>query len=85
MSAIAGIFDRKGLAPGKYSVQVVAKGFAIFKNDDVEIAADKVQQLKVTLEIEQQQEKVVVSDEAPTVDVNPANNAVIAIWLASTR
>ena len=70
-----GVFDRKGLAPGKYSVQIIAKGFAIFKNDDVEIAADKVQQLKATLEIEQQQEKVVVSDEAPTVDVNPANNA----------
>ncbi len=70
-----GVFDRKGLAPGKYSLQVIAKGFAIFKNDDVEITADKVQQLKVTLEIEQQQEKVVVSDEAPTVDVNPANNA----------
>ena len=70
-----GVFDRKGLAPGKYLVQVIAKGFAIYKNDDVEIIADKVQQLKVALEIEQQQEKVVVSDEAPTVDVNPANNA----------
>src|ERR1700741_2931875 len=70
-----GMFDRKGLAPGKYSLQVIAKGFAIYKNDDVEITADKVQQLKGTLEIEQQQEKVVVSDEAPTVDVNPANNA----------
>src|SRR5579862_3810244 len=70
-----GAFDRKGLAPGKYSVQVIAKGFGIYKNDEVEITADKVQQLKVALEIEQQQEKVVVSDEAPTVDVNPANNA----------
>src|ERR1700747_271941 len=70
-----GVFDRKGLAPGKYLVQVIAKGFANYKNDDVEITADKVQQLKVALEIEQQQEKVVVSDEAPTVDVNPANNA----------
>jgi hypothetical protein len=70
-----GFFDRKGLAPGKYSVQVIVKGFAIYKNDNVVIAADQVQQLKVTLEIEQQQEKVVVSDEAPTVDVNPTNNA----------
>src|ERR1700751_180285 len=74
-SAQQGVFDQKGLAPGKYLLQVIAKGFAIYKNDDVEIIADKVQQLKVALEIEQQQEKVVVSDEAPTVDVNPANNA----------
>jgi len=70
-----GIFDRKGLAPGKYTVQVIAKGFAIYKNDDVEIAAGQIQQLNVKLEIEEQQEKVVVSDEAPTVDVAPANNA----------
>ena len=70
-----GVFDRKGLAPGKYAVQVVAKGFAIYMNDDVEIAAEQIQSLKVTLEIEQQQEKVVVSDEAPTVDVNPSSNA----------
>src|SRR5580692_6972428 len=70
-----GVFDRKGLAPGKYAVQIVAKGFAIYMNDDVEIAAEQIQSLKVTLEIEQQQEKVVVSDEAPTVDVNPSSNA----------
>ena len=31
--------------------------------------------VKVKLEIEEQQEKVVVSDEAPTVDVAPSNNA----------
>ena len=70
-----GIFDRNGLAPGKYTVQVIAKGFAIYKNDDVEIAAGQIQQLNVKLEIEEQEEKVVVSDEAPTVDVSPANNA----------
>jgi hypothetical protein len=70
-----GVFDRKGLAPGKYTIQVIAKGFAIYKNDDVEIAAGQIQQLNVKLEIEEQQEKVVVSDEAPTVDVSPANNA----------
>jgi len=70
-----GTFDKRGLTPGKYSVQVIAKGFAIYKNDDVEISAEQVQQLKATLEIEEQQEKVVVSDESPTVDVNPASNA----------
>ncbi|MGA8143162.1 MAG: carboxypeptidase regulatory-like domain-containing protein [Candidatus Acidiferrales bacterium] len=70
-----GVFERKGLAPGKYTVEVIAKGFALYKNEDVEIAAEQIQQLKVTLEIEQQQEKVVVNDLAPTVDVNPASNA----------
>jgi len=70
-----GAFDKRGLPPGKYSVQVIAKGFAIYKNVEVQISAEQVQQLKVTLQIEQQQQKVVVSDETPTVDVNPANNA----------
>jgi hypothetical protein len=70
-----GQFDLKGLAPGKYTVEVIAAGFAVYKNDDVEVSAEQVQQLKVTLAIEEQEQKVTVTDEAPTVDVNPANNA----------
>jgi len=70
-----GAFDQKGLAPGKYTVQAIAKGFAVYKNDEVQISANEVQQLKISLEIEVQQQKVIVSDEAPTVDVNPASNA----------
>src|SRR6201987_6412000 len=31
-----GVFDRKGLAPVKYSVQVIGKGLAIYKKVDVE-------------------------------------------------
>jgi hypothetical protein len=70
-----GQFDLKGLAPGKYTVEAIAKGFAVYKNDDVEISSGQVQQLKITLAIEEQEQKVIVTDEAPTVDVNPANNA----------
>jgi len=70
-----GVFELKGLAPGKYTVQVIAKGFEIYKNNAVEISANQVQQLNVALEIAVQQQKVEVSDEAPTVDVNPASNA----------
>jgi hypothetical protein len=70
-----GAFSLKGLAPGKYTVEVTAAGFAVYKNDDVEIGPNQVQPLKVTLSIEEQQQKVVVSDEGPTIDVNPTNNA----------
>jgi Carboxypeptidase regulatory-like domain len=70
-----GAFELKALAPGKYTVEVIAKGFAVYKSDDVEIGANRTLQLKVTLAIEQQQVKVTVSGEAPTLSVNPASNA----------
>ena len=30
-----GVFELKGVAPGKYTVEVIAKGFALYKNDAV--------------------------------------------------
>lgn len=70
-----GAFDLKGLAPGKYTLEIVAKGFTLYKNEDVEIVAGQVKNLSVSLSIEEQEQQVVVSSDAPTVDVNPANNA----------
>src|SRR5271155_4673541 len=70
-----GAFDLKNLAPGKYSLEVVAKGFALYKNEDVEIVAGQVKNLNISLTIEEQEQQVVVSGETPIVDVNPQNNA----------
>jgi hypothetical protein len=70
-----GVFDMKGLAPGKYSLEIVAKGFALYKNEDVEIAAGQVKSLNISLSIEEQEQQVVVSGQTPMVDVNPQNNA----------
>jgi len=70
-----GMFNLKGLTPGKYAVEVTAAGFAVYQNEDVEIGPNQVQPLKITLSIEQQQQKVVVSDEGPSLDVNPTSNA----------
>jgi hypothetical protein len=70
-----GIFDLKGVAPGKYTVEVIAKGFALYKNENVQIAAGQVLTLNISLAIEEQQEQVVVSGETPAVDVSPTNNA----------
>ncbi|HEY6337148.1 MAG TPA: carboxypeptidase regulatory-like domain-containing protein [Candidatus Sulfotelmatobacter sp.] len=69
-----GMYAFKGLAPGEYTLDVVAQGFTLYENTKVEIAAQPVR-LNVTLQIEVQTQKVQVSDTAPTVDVNPANNA----------
>ena len=44
-----GVFELKGLAPGKYTVEVIAKGFALYKNETVQVTASQVQQLNVSL------------------------------------
>jgi Carboxypeptidase regulatory-like domain len=74
-----GIFEVKGLAPGKYSVQVIAKGFKVFEQSDLEIRAGQVQRLDAPLKIDVPEEKVNVSDSNTNVDVNPANNAGMVV------
>jgi hypothetical protein len=73
-SAASGVYDVKNLAPGTYDVQVSAKGFTLFESKTVAITAGQTQKLDAALTIEEQQEKVLVQADAPTVDVNPENN-----------
>lgn len=70
-----GLYEVKGLAPGKYKVEAIAKGFALFEKDDVEIKALQIAEVNMSLEIQESQQQVTVNAEAPTLDVNPANNA----------
>ena len=69
-----GMYEFKGLAPGEYTLDIVAPGFTLYENTKVEIAAQPLR-LNVPLAIEVQTQKVQVSDTAPTVDVNPESNA----------
>ena len=70
-----GVFEVKGVTPGKYTVEVIAKGFALYKNDAVQVAAGQVQQLTIALTIEEEQQQVTVTDQSTNVDVSPTNNA----------
>ncbi len=70
-----GVYEFKGLAPGKYGVKVIAKGFALYEQQGVEVSAGQVQKLAISLQLEEEIQKVTVSGEAPTVSVNPENNA----------
>src|SRR5580700_1620481 len=70
-----GVFELKGVAPGKYTVEVIAPGFALYKNDAVQVAAGQIQQLNVGLTIEAEQQQVTVTDQSGAVDVSPTNNA----------
>ncbi len=57
-----GVFELKPLAPGNYIVQVFARGFAQFEVKDVAVTAGSPIVIAVHLSIEEQKEKVVVSD-----------------------
>jgi uncharacterized membrane protein YgcG len=70
-----GVYEFKTLAPGQYSLTVVAPGFALYENDNVVITVGQPLRLNVAMTIEVEEQKVNVSDTVPTVDVNPANNA----------
>jgi len=68
------MYEFKLLPAGKYTLTVAAEGFSLYENDNVAIA-DQPLRLNVPMAIEVEKEKVQVSDTAPTVDVNPSNNA----------
>src|SRR5882672_5382896 len=70
-----GFYEFKGLVPGTYTIKAVAKGFAIFTEEDVQILAGKTQQLNIGLVIQIEEEKVEVTDSSTKVDVDPSNNA----------
>jgi hypothetical protein len=70
-----GAYEIGNLAPGKYTVTANAQGFAVFVQNDVDVAAGQVAQLNIALDINVKQEKVNVEENAPTLDTNPASNA----------
>jgi Carboxypeptidase regulatory-like domain len=70
-----GFYEFKGLAPGTYTLKAVAKGFAIFIQENIQILPGKTQQLNIGLVIQVEEEKVEVTDSSTKVDVDPSNNA----------
>jgi len=70
-----GVYEFKNLSPGTYSIKAIAKGFALFTQNDVAIASGNQSQLNISLTIQVEQEKVVVNDSPTNVAVDPANNA----------
>src|SRR3954471_8242129 len=71
-----GVYELKNLAPGKYSVKIVAQGFTEFDSPAVDVAGGQMQKLDARLSIETQAEKVTVTDEVGTaLDTNPSSNA----------
>jgi hypothetical protein len=53
-----GSYEIGNLAPGKYTVTANAQGFAVFVQNDVDVAAGQVAQFNIALDISFKQEKV---------------------------
>ena len=70
-----GIYEFKNLVPGKYSVKAVAQGFGLFTVPSVQITGGQQQKLNFAMKIEEQEEKVLVTDSSTKIDVDPGNNA----------
>lgn len=70
-----GFYEFKDLLPGTYTLKAVAKGFALFSQEDVQIIAGQAQKVNVGLLIQVEEEKVEVTDSTTKVDVDPSSNA----------
>ena len=70
-----GIYNFSALVPGVYSLKVVAVGFTIFTKDKFEISGGKGLTVNALLSIEQQEQKVEVTDSSTQVNIDPASNA----------
>ncbi|MFZ0335760.1 MAG: carboxypeptidase regulatory-like domain-containing protein [Candidatus Acidiferrales bacterium] len=70
-----GAYEVKGLPAGTYKVEAIAKGFALFAKEGVVIKPLQITEVNAALTIQTSQQQVTVSANAPTLDVNPANNA----------
>ena len=74
-----GYYEFKKLTPGIYTVKAVAKGFALFAKEDVQIIAGQAQQLNIGLTIQIEEQKVEVTDSPTKLDVDPSNNAGMVV------
>jgi len=74
-----GFYEFKALLPDTYALKAVAKGFAIFTQEDIQILAGKTRQLNIGLLIQMEEEKVEVSDSSTKVDIAPSNNAGMVV------
>lgn len=74
-----GTYEFKSLAPGKYTIKAVAKGFGLYTKTGLILVTGQSLRADIRLTIEEQAEKVIVTDSDTQVDVDPANNAGMVV------
>ncbi len=74
-----GFYEFKGVPPGSYTLRAVAKGFALFTKEEVQIVAGQVLQVNIGLVIQIEEQKVEVTDQTTKMDIDPSNNAGMVV------
>jgi hypothetical protein len=69
-----GFYEFKSVPPGSYSLTVTAQGFTVYQNNNV-VVANQALRLNVPMIVAVEEQRVQVSDTAPTIDVSPSSNA----------
>ena len=69
-----GAFAITGLAPGKYTVRVIATGFTLLEKTDLDIAAGRAITMDAKLTVETSKQEITVADKEQ-VELDPARNA----------
>ncbi len=69
-----GLYSFSSLPPGRYTVRVVAPGFALYENAEVEVTAGRTDPLNITLPVAIEEQVVTVTEEAE-INTDPENNA----------
>ncbi len=70
-----GNFEVHGLKPGTYVVMASYAGFAPFQSQPITIAAGAAKRVDIAMAIQVEQQNVVVTDDAPTVNVEASGNS----------
>jgi hypothetical protein len=70
-----GAYSVHRLAPGLYTVTAIRRGFAVFQQGDIRLAAGQVRRLDISLSVEVQREEINVSDTSTDLGTSPDKNA----------
>jgi hypothetical protein len=71
----AGNYEVHNLKPGTYTVMASYAGFAPFQSQPIAITAGQAKRVDIKMAIQVEQQNVVVTDEAPTVNVEASGNS----------
>jgi hypothetical protein len=68
-----GYYQVVGLVPGKYTIRIVASGFAAIESRGMDVTAGQIMRLNVSLKIGSAQQLVEVTSQTPLIQTDASN------------
>ena len=73
----SGIYEFRRLEPGTYELKIVAPGFSVFEEKQVEIDARELKTFNAELEVALEEQQVTVDDRNISTDSDNNQNAIV--------